>query len=144
MKVKFKKLHKDAVIPKYSRQGDCGLDLTAVSLKWDFHHDYVEYDTGVAVEIPEGFCGLCLPRSSNSNKDLILSNSLGLIDQNYRGSIKFRYKFTREVPRNREYYSIGDRIGQLLIVPCPVIETEEVDELSDTNRQDSGFGSSGK
>jgi dUTP pyrophosphatase len=143
MKVKFKKLHKDAVVPKYSKEGDCGLDLTAVAVKWDYYHDYIEYDTGIAVEIPPGYCGLCMPRSSNSNKDLLLSNSVGLIDQNYRGSIRFRYKRSKEPDRTPLSYAVGDRIGQLLIVPCPVIETEEVEELSDTNRGSDSFGASG-
>jgi dUTP pyrophosphatase len=142
MNIKIKKLHEQAVIPSYSKEGDCGLDLTAISVSTidKSRFGYIEYDTGLAIEIPEGYVGLIYPRSSLSNTGLILANHVGVIDQNYRGSIKCRFK---AVP-NTDIYSVGDRIAQLIIQPCPKIEFEVVDELSDTNRNDLGFGSSGK
>ena len=78
MKVKVKKLHENAVTPSYSKQGDAGMDLTAVSLSFDDSSNAV-YGTGLAFEIPDGYVGLLFPRSSNSNKDLLLSNSVGEI-----------------------------------------------------------------
>ena len=142
MNIKIKKLHENAVIPSYGKEGDCGLDLTAISVsttdKGKF--GYIEYDTGLSVEIPEGYVGLVYPRSSLSNTGLILANHVGVIDQNYRGSIKCRFK---AIP-NTDIYSVGDRIAQLIIQPCPKIEFEVVGELSDTTRGDLGFGSSGK
>jgi dUTP pyrophosphatase len=142
MNIKIKKLHEQAVIPSYSKEGDCGLDLTAISVSTidKSRFGYIEYDTGLAIEIPEGYVGLIYPRSSLSNTGLILANHVGVIDQNYRGSIKCRFK---AVP-NTDIYSVGDRIAQLIIQPCPKIEFEVVDELSDTDRNDLGFGSSGK
>jgi dUTP pyrophosphatase len=142
MNIKIKKLHEQAVIPSYSKEGDCGLDLTAISVSTidKSKFGYIEYDTGLAIEIPEGYVGLIYPRSSLSNTGLILANHVGVIDQNYRGSIKCRFK---AVP-NTDIYSVGDRIAQLIIQPCPKIEFEVVDELSDTDRNDLGFGSSGK
>jgi dUTP pyrophosphatase len=142
MNIKIKKLHEQAVIPSYSKEGDCGLDLTAISVSTidKSRFGYIEYDTGLAIEIPEGYVGLIYPRSSLSNTGLILANHVGVIDQNYRGSIKCRFK---AIP-NTDIYSVGDRIAQLIIQPCPKIEFEVVDELSDTDRNDLGFGSSGK
>jgi dUTP pyrophosphatase len=142
MNIKIKKLHEQAVIPSYSKEGDCGLDLTAISVSTidKSRFGYIEYDTGLAIEIPEGYVGLVYPRSSLSNTGLILANHVGVIDQNYRGSIKCRFK---AIP-GTDIYSVGDRIAQLIIQPCPKIEFEVVDELSDTNRNDLGFGSSGK
>ena len=92
MKVKIKKLNEDAVIPKYSKSGDAGLDLTAISKIYD-EFGNVEYDTGLAFEIPENYVGLIFPRSSNCKKDLLLSNSVGVIDSNYRGSVKIKITF---------------------------------------------------
>ena len=78
LKIKVKKLHKDAVIPQYAKTGDAGLDLTATNIV--VNSKYVAYKTGLAFEIPEGYVGLLFPRSSNCNKSLLLSNSVGVLD----------------------------------------------------------------
>ena len=137
MNIKIKKLSKDAVIPSYAKIGDAALDLTAVSISYT--NIYVEYGTGLAVEIPEGFAGFVFPRSSISNYDLNLCNSVGVIDSNYRGEIKLRFKTVY----NQKVYNIGDRIGQLIIMPIHKIELELTEELNDSIRGSSGFGSSG-
>ena len=140
MNIKIKKLSKDAVIPSYAKIGDAALDLTAVSISYT--NSYVEYGTGLAIEIPEGFAGFVFPRSSISNYDLNLCNSVGVIDSNYRGEIKLRFK----TPYNHQVYKaydIGDRIGQLIIMPIHKIELELTEELNDSIRGSSGFGSSG-
>jgi dUTP pyrophosphatase len=137
MKVKIKKLNPDAIIPRYAKTGDAGMDLTATRM-W-FENDNVCYGTGLAMEIPEGFVGLVFPRSSIAKKDLILSNSVGVIDSGYRGEIMVKFKDTGVC-----HYDRGERICQIIIMPYPSIEFEEVDELSETNRGDGGFGSSGK
>ena len=143
--VGVKKLHENAVIPTYSRSGDAGLDLTAVTI--NCQDDYIEYGTGLAIEIPEGMVGLLYPRSSISKYDLLQCNSVGVIDSNYRGEIKIRFKntvgLTNTRPFDNKLYNIGDRIGQLIIIRYPQIELVEKEELSDTNRGESGFGSSG-
>lgn len=150
MKVKFKKLHPDAKIPAYSKPGDAGMDLTAISREWKYASGggYYEYGTGLAIEIPEGYVGLIFPRSSQSNVNQLLTNHVGVIDSNYRGEIKFRFKpvyqFVRELNENFDVYEIGHRIGQLIILPYPQIEPVEVDELSETERGENGFGSSGR
>ena len=140
MKVKIKKLHKDAVIPSYARKGDAGLDLTAVSESWNDDNSMVTYGTGLAIEIPEGFVGLLFPRSSVSKTALSLSNSVGVLDSGYRGEVMFKYRY----PEEGLVYDIGDRVGQIIILPYPSIEFEEVDELTVTERGKGAFGSSGK
>jgi dUTP pyrophosphatase len=135
--IKIKRLSKDAVIPSYAKIGDVGLDLTAVSISYT--DNYIEYGTGLAIEIPEGFAGFVFPRSSISNYDLNLCNSIGVIDSNYRGEVKLRFKTVY----NQKIYRIGDRIGQLVVLPVPKIELEWTGELNDSVRGSSGFGSSG-
>lgn len=142
MKVKMKKLHPDAVIPQYAKAGDAGLDLTATTKK--NNGSQVVYGTGLAVEIPEGFVGLIFPRSSISKKDLTLSNSVGVVDSGYRGEIMFKFNHINDSELfGAEEYEIGDRIGQMIIMPYPNIELVETDELSSTERGTGGFGSSG-
>lgn len=147
MKVKFKKLHPEAVMPTYAKNGDAGLDLTAISRKYVSFakytsDDYWEYETGIAVEIPEGYVGLIFPRSSIFKKDLILTNHVGVIDSSFRGDIKFKFRnYDREFQGT--IYEKGDRIGQLLIIPYPQIELDEVQELSESERGTGGYGSSG-
>lgn len=139
MIVKIKRLLKEADIPCPSQAGDCGLDLTAVSVNLD-SDGYVEYCTGLAIEIPEGYAGFIFPRSSISNTNLLMANSVGIIDSNYRGEIKARF---RVMNHHQPPYRPGDRIAQLVILPYPNIVFQEVDELSDTNRGTGGFGSTG-
>ncbi len=157
MKVKFKKLHEDAVLPSYAKVGDAGLDLTTIqdsishiSNNGDLWY-YVEYKTGLAAEIPEGFVGLLFPRSSISKSSLLLANAVGVVDSSYRGEICLRFKVDTGVINQAAAqkdtkparYSKGDRIGQMIIVPYPTIEPEFSEELSDTERGAGGFGSSG-
>lgn len=152
MEVHFRKLHENAVVPSYAKAGDAGLDLTAVShsvvMNEEEGYYYVEYGTGWAVEIPEGFMGLLFPRSSISKTGLILANSVGIVDEQFRGEIKLRFKLDSGlleqvgVDKIAKYYA-GDRVGQLVIVPRPTITPLVVDELSETDRGVGGFGSTG-
>jgi dUTP pyrophosphatase len=139
MKVKFKKLSPKAIMPSYAKQGDAGLDMTAIQVLK--HEMYYEYRTGIAIEVPEGHVGLMFPRSSISKTKQILSNHVGVIDSGYRGEILFRFK--KLAWDNGEVYQEGDKVGQLVIIPIPAIELVEVDELSSTERGEGGFGSSG-
>ena len=141
MKINFKKLSKEAVEPYKKNDGDAGFDLTAIS-KED-KGKYIEYDTGIAVEIPEGYMGLIFPRSSVSEKHLFLANSVGLIDPSFRGTLKLRFRFGSPT-KNDDIYQVGDRIGQLVILPYPKIEFNEVSELNETERNEQGFGSTGQ
>lgn len=140
MNIKIKKLHENAVIPKYSKPGDAGMDLTAVEVKRDTYGN-LSYSTGLSVEIPEGYVGLLFPRSSISKTDLRLANSVGVIDSGYRGEIIL--KFILDESHYSTAYNEGDRVGQLIILPYPTVIFEEVDELPDSDRGSGGFGSSG-
>lgn len=158
MKVKFKKLHEDAVLPSYAKSGDAGLDFTAVSDgifvasedKLSLWY-YIEYKTGLACEIPDGYVGLMFPRSSISKSALILANSVAVVDSGYRGELCFRFKIDSGIVDQDYYgyklgaatYKKGDRVGQLVILPYPTIEPEFTEELSDSVRGQGGFGSTG-
>lgn len=117
------------------------MDLTAISetIVEEGGYGYIEYGTGLAFEIPETHVMLIYPRSSISNKGLILSNSVGVVDSDYRGEVKFRFKWIK----GSNKYNVGDRVGQFMIIPRPIIDLEEVEELSTTERGDGGFGSTG-
>lgn len=142
MKVKFKKLHPNAVTPTYAKYGDAGLDLTAVLMKLDEFGNIV-LDTCLSFEIPEGYVGLLFPRSSISKTELILTNSVGVLDSGYRGSVTFKFKDLHLGITENSQYKLGDRIGQLIIIPDPKIELEESDELSETERGTGSYGSTG-
>lgn len=137
--VKIKKLRGDAVIPEYAKSGDAGMDLTAISK--NIQPQYIEYGTGLAVEIPEGYVGLIFPRSSVSKMDLVQANSVGIIDSGYRGELLVRFKTTRDFPMKT--FNVGERVAQIMILPYPNINFVEVDELSDSERGEGGFGSTG-
>ena len=144
MKVNVKKLDSNAVTPTYAKHGDAGMDLTAVSKEYD-EHGNVCYGTGLSFEIPNGFVGLLFPRSSNTKKDLILGNSVGVIDSGYRGEVVLKFRPVMPLERDIEFgpreYEIGDRIGQIVIMPVPQIEFNVVDDLSTSDRGVGGFGS---
>ena len=148
LKVNIKKLRPDAVIPTYAKPGDAGLDLTTISMTTQVKANVNQwvYGTGLAIEIPEGYVGLLFPRSSIHKTGFLLSNSVGVIDSGYRGEIKFIFSelnYGDDAYHGQQYLE-GDRIGQLIILPYPKIQFEEVEELSETERGSGGFGSSGK
>ena len=138
MKVKIKKLHPDAVIPSYAKPGDAGMDIVSIRKANDKHGNCVHY-TGISLEIPDGYVGLIYPRSSISKTSCALRNSVGVIDSGYRGEIIFKFICYSGL----NHYNVGDRIGQLIIMPYPQVEFEEVEELSQTERGDGGYGSTG-
>jgi dUTP pyrophosphatase len=140
MNVKVKKLKVGVDVPKYAKTGDAGLDLVATSKV--VTNTYIEYGTSLAFQIPQGFVGLLYPRSSISNYDLVLANSVGVVDSGYRGEVRLRFKKTDDTIFCRTY-DIGDKVAQLIIVPYPEITLQEVEELSGTERGTGGFGSTG-
>lgn len=160
MNVKIKKLNPNAVMPTKAHTTDAGFDLTATSRTIDEYGNIV-YGTGLAFEIPEGYAGYIFPRSSISKQDMALTNSVGVIDSGYRGEVMAKFKmairagmlkkkgveehyFAHTVYPGNRVYDVGDRIGQLIIMPLLSIELEEATELSTTSRGTGGYGSSGK
>lgn len=139
MKIRFKKCHPAAVMPKRATTGAAGFDLTAVSENWK--DGCVIYDTGIAVEIPAGYVGLLLQRSSVYKTGLSLCNAVGVCDADFRGSISFVFRIGYGPSQP---YKIGERIGQIVFVPIPDVELVEASELSETERGTGGYGSTGK
>jgi dUTP pyrophosphatase len=140
MKINIK-LDKGVKMPIKAHEHDAGFDLIAVSKKYDTQYGFINYNTGISMEIPEGYVGLIFPRSSISKTRLTLSNSVGVIDSTYRGNISFRFKRANS---GLKEYNIGDKIGQLVIMKLPLFEFKQVDKLNETNRGSGGYGSTGE
>lgn len=137
---KYKKLNKYAVEPKQANPGDAGYDIVATNVE---HYDnFTEYGTGLALEIPEGYVGLLFARSSVTNKDLVLKNAVGVADSSFRGELKFRFYRLKDIAECN-YYGVGERIGQLILVKHGTGKPEEVITLSETKRGTGGYGSTG-
>lgn len=136
MKIKIKKLHPNAVIPKYAHSDDAGMDIVAVSKQET--DKFIEYGSGLAFEVPEGYVMLVFPRGSITNKDMIKKNSVGVLDAGFRGELKLRFTKLGD-----NVYEVGERIAQIMILPFPKIEFKEVNELSQTARGKGQFGSTG-
>jgi dUTP pyrophosphatase len=144
MTVNIKKIHPNAVIPSYAKSGDAGMDLVATSVISETPTQ-ITYGLGIALEIPNGFVGLVFPRSSIRKTRLQLSNSVGVIDSGYRGELQATFnKITTTLENQKNDYKVGDRVCQIIIIPHPPIEFNEVNELSNTERGEGGFGSTGK
>jgi dUTP pyrophosphatase len=138
--IKVKKLHPNAVIPSYSKVGDAGMDLTITS-EIENTTFSVSYGFGIAMEIPKNYLGLVFPRSSVRNQELVLSNCVGVIDSGYRGELQATFKKTNGLDSLK--YKIGERGAQIIILPYPQVKMVESEELSNTERGDGGFGSTG-
>lgn len=96
---------------------------------------------GLTVEIPKGYMGLLVPRSSMSKTPLRCANSVGVIDADYRGELSIAYE---NISCSDYMIFRGDRIAQLIIVPIAIVDVEEAQTLSETERGDGGYGSTGK
>ncbi len=140
MKVKLKKLNENVKLPVYAKTGDAGLDIKATRIESENNYS-ITYGTDLCIEVPFGYVGLIFPRSSIRNYDLSLSNCVGVVDSGYRGEIMATFKKTK---LDGMYYDVDDKIMQIIILPYPSIEFEFVDELSETERGEGGFGHTGK
>lgn len=148
MKIKIKKLNPNAEIPSKACEGDFCYDVKAVS-KEEIAPGVFCYGIGLAFEIERDstvrddavLCISARPRSSIYKTGLILANCVGTIDEGYRGEVKFIfYHVMPEMPE----YNIGDKIGQIHLDINLPIDFELVTELSDSERNEGGFGHSGK
>lgn len=143
IEVKVKRLFENSQLPTYGTAGSCALDLFAcinrpIKIMKD---ETVLVPTGIAVELPEGYGLFIIPRSGLAVKyDVVVHNTPGLVDTDYRGELKVVLKNYGESPF---YVNPDARIGQLIVMPIPTVKWKEVDELSHTDRADNGFGSTG-
>jgi dUTP pyrophosphatase len=140
MKIKIKKLHKDAIIPKQAHHDDAGMDLFAIN---DFEmvpNERKSIPLGIALEIPDGYVGLIWDKSGLSHKYGIKTFG-GVVDAGFRGEICVGLMNLS----NEEFkFEKGHKVAQLLIQKVDSIEFEEVNELNITKRDKGGFGSTGK
>lgn len=139
MKMRVKKLHPDAILPKYALNGDAGMDLFSL----DDHivkPDGAVYKiaTGIAFEIPAGHAGLIWDKSGISLK--AIKTVGGVIDSSYRGDITVGV-----INLGSDEYIVksGDKIAQILIQRVEQPEIVESEELSDSDRGDKRYGSTG-
>lgn len=139
--IRVKKLVPEAVLPEKATVGSGGFDLTVANVEHcPFNHQY-KYGFGIAVEIPEGYTGFLFPRSSIKDTNLDLSNSVGVIDSDYRGEIKAVFNTLGRSYDNE--YQVGDRAVQLIIIRTPSVTFVEAEELDATERGEGGYGSTG-
>lgn len=138
--VKISRFSKDAVVPTKAHGSDSGYDLTIISKVKTFN-GCVLYDTGISVEPPHGFYFDVVPRSSITKTGYVLANSVGIIDRSYVGSIKIAlYKLDKDAPD----IELPCKIAQMILRPTFHFELKVVDKLSDSQRGEGGFGSTGR
>ena len=138
--VNTKKLHPDATVPWYSRDGDAAKDVRSIEKKLIYQGQTAFVKTGLAFEIPVGYVMHVYNRSGQASKGLMLSNGVGVIDSNYRGELMIMLTNNAERPYEIE---VGARIAQIAIDKVIEFDMNIVDELGVTNRGTDGFGSSG-
>ncbi len=137
---------KDLPIPKHEEEESAGIDLRAASIPENTHvvlnpGQKMTFSTGIKMAIPKGYLGLAAPRSGIGTKhDIVLANTVGIIDSSYRGQIMITLRNTSD----KEFViRRGDRLVQLVIVPYLKVQCVIVDELSATERGEGGHGSTG-
>lgn len=137
------KVDREDLAPNRAYPSDAGADLVAKETIWLQPFKRTLVPTGVYVEIPIGYVGLLVPRSSLSKNNIVMTNSVGIIDADYRGQLmaSLMYIGTNEAG---EHVLAGERIVQLLMIPIMLPRFVAVDELSETERGVNGFGSTGK
>jgi len=143
MSLLFKKLHPEAKAPKQMNPGDAGYDITAVSSTYDRLTKIITYNTGLAIKVPDGFVGLLFMRSSVYKTGLSLCNATGVLDSGFLGEVTAKFNVLNLQFASENMYQLGDRIIQLVIVPCESGEAIEVDELPKSQRGTGGYGSTG-
>ena len=143
--VKIKKLNENAKIPTRGSEYAAGYDLYACiedESKYIYPHQTVKIGTGLSVEIPDGYFGAIFARSGLATKQgLRPANCVGVCDSDYRGEYTVAL---HNDTNDTQIVTNGDRIAQLVVLPYMSLEFEEVNELSDTERGDKGFGSTGR
>lgn len=142
MKLKYKKTNKNSIAPTKGTLGAAAWDLYSIEEGVVRIEGVSTFDTGIAMEIPEGHVGLVFGRSGMAFKESAqLANAVAVIDEDFRGSIKVGLvKHDTELT----FVKKGDRIAQIMFIPLPKIELEESSELSVTKRGEAGLGSTGK
>ena len=132
------KLIQNGKMPVRMMGGACAFDCWARAYDPIPEFRQIRYWLGFALEVPEGFAALLMPRSSICKTSMRMTNGVGLIDRDYRGEVSAVFDVVGE---GNLLYGVGERVAQMLIVPAPLIQLEQVDELSATSRGEGGYGS---
>ncbi|MDR3558181.1 MAG: dUTP diphosphatase [Candidatus Pacebacteria bacterium] len=140
MKIKIKKMYPDAIIPKYAHPGDAGMDLYTVDSLELLPGERKSVPLGIAMEIPSGYVGLIWDKSGLSHKYGVKTLG-GVIDSIFRGELQVG---VINLSDKAIKFEKGHKIAQLLIQKVEEAEFQEVDVLSDSQRGNKGFGSTGK
>ena len=139
MKIKIKKLKEDAKLPSYARPGDVGLDMYAMETVTIAPGAHYRFWHGFALEFPEGFAAIVKDKGSISKAGLHTMG--GVYDAGYRGEYNTHLVNLGDAPYTVE---AGDKVSQIVIFPVAIAELEETDRLSESERGDGRFGSTGK
>jgi dUTP pyrophosphatase len=139
--IKVKRCLPGVLIPKVGSEDAAGMDFYQPEGVVIEPHQTQYVTLGLAMEIPKGFMLMLAPRSSMSKTPLVIPNSFGVIDADYRGEIKGIFKNTSD---DAFLIQKGDRLLQGILVPVGALNLLEVDELSETARGTGGIGSTGK
>ena len=143
MELACRRLSDAATLPSRANRSDAGLDLYAAEDAVLEPGERTSVGTGIAVEIPEGYAGLVVPRSGIAARHgIALVNAPGLIDAGYRGEVRVLLLNTDRAEPFR--IAAGDRIAQLVVTPFAAAEPVEVAQLTLSERGNGGFGSSGR
>jgi dUTP pyrophosphatase len=140
MRVKIKKLHESAVVPKLATDGAACFDVVSMESGTVYAMQRKLFRTGLSFEVPQGFTLMLYSRSGHGMKGIRLANGTGIIDSDYRGEVSVAlandgaFEF---------HVHAGDRIAQAMILPVPAVEFVLADELTETARGAGGFGSTG-
>lgn len=141
MELKIKKLHQDAIVPRYQTQGAAGFDICSITDAIVEPHKTVVIGSGLAFEIPHGYFGAVYARSGLGIKNGIrLANDVGIIDEDYRGEVKIALHNDSDTVF---WVEKGMRCCQMIIQPYERCDIKVVDELGNTERGQGGLGSTG-
>lgn len=142
LKLKVQKIHNEAIIPNYAHKGDAGLDLYSVEEVKINPSETAVIKTGIKIELPPQTEAQVRPRSGLALKHgITVLNTPGTIDEGYRGEVGVVL-----INHGKETFIVekGMKIAQMVVKPVWYVEVDEVEELSETERAEGGFGSTGK
>ena len=132
------KLNKNAIAPIKTHPSDIGWDLTAISVVKKLGTKTIMYDTGISICPPQGYYTEIVARSSIVKTGYILTNGIGIIDPSYRGTLRI---CLTKVDDTKPDLKVPFRLAQLIVKKSENIDIIKVQELSETERGDGGFGS---
>jgi len=143
MIVKFQPLDVLFTLPEKSFESDACFDIKARRI--EYKDNLVICYLGFKTEIPEGWKGVIIPRSSITKTDWVIQNSPGTVDSHYRGEWQVRFKYIGDSSCMCLFpYNVGDRVAQIYFEKVQEVIFEIVGELEETQRGQGGFGSTGK